>query len=328
MRLSVLFLLVLALAAIGTSMAAWGIMYGTAYGRVSSMASGFTSLAQDSFGRFGSFVSDLLRGNAALVDAILAAQVRSDVNRTEETKVQMAHTVTVLVNFSSNLTDQTQIQTTKVMNFYGVTVDNIAVTFQVTARLLAQEIRRDVLAQGTLSVNAVAASTATTLRRFARPVSVGTLDLSRSPTAAVAAADCALLDDICDVADALAPFSFTVTSAAGRVYNCSTLDGATVSHTQTSGGAYNEYRLRWPPYNASVPDAARRPMRQRCAAEAPDVEVVGLNCSVPQCGTDPRDAAWYRAAASCPTCGYTSAVQGGPSGVPRLLVTLPLLNAS
>lgn len=37
-----------------------------------------------------------LRGNAALVDAILAAQRRSGVNRTEATKAQMTTTINVL----------------------------------------------------------------------------------------------------------------------------------------------------------------------------------------------------------------------------------------
>eukprot|EP00667_Euglena_gracilis_P030182 EG_transcript_41385 len=145
MRLSVLFLSVLALAAIVTSMAAWGIMYGTAYDRVSSMSSGFTALTQEGFGQFGAFVSDLLWGNAALVDAILDAQRRAGVNRTEETKAQLTQIVNVL-----------------------------------TSGLLSQEIRRNLLLAVTFSTNALTAPTAIAVQRFGRLVGAGTLALSRS----------------------------------------------------------------------------------------------------------------------------------------------------
>eukprot|EP00667_Euglena_gracilis_P001231 EG_transcript_1231 len=327
MRLSVLFLSALALAVIVTSMAAWGIMYGTAYDRVSSMSSGFTALTQDGFGKFGGFVSDLLRGNAALVDAILEAQRRSGVNRTEATTAQLTNTVNVLVNFSSNLTDQTQIETTRVMNLYGMTVENIANTFQWTAALLVQEIRRDLLLAATFSTDTLTAPTAFTVPRFKQMVGTGTLALSRSPTVDVGPEDCAVLDAMCDIADVLAPFLFTVTSATGRSYGCSTLGGAWVSYTVVRGGAYDEFRLRWSPYNSSVPNDARKMMKQRCLLESPDTEVVGLNCSVPQCGADQRRTEWYQANVNCSTCGFASQVYNS-SGIARLHTTLPLFNYS
>eukprot|EP00667_Euglena_gracilis_P032368 EG_transcript_49488 len=130
MRLCVLFLAVLALSAIVTSMAAWGITYGTSYSRVTTMAAHFTGLAQGSFAGFGSFVTDLLGGNAALVDAILLAQKTSGVQRTEQTKAQMLQTIGMLVNYTTNSTDQTQQQMDEVVDAFGDLMDTVVAEFK------------------------------------------------------------------------------------------------------------------------------------------------------------------------------------------------------
>lgn len=61
------------------------------------------------------------------------------------------------VNFSSNLTDQTQLQTTHVVKTYGTIVDVIALTFQSHAYLLVNQIHQDLLAARAMDLGCVAA---------------------------------------------------------------------------------------------------------------------------------------------------------------------------
>eukprot|EP00667_Euglena_gracilis_P034331 EG_transcript_59156 len=104
MRLSFIFLTVLAASVLMTALAAWGITYGTSYSRVTTMASEFTLLSFGVLDEFGTFVADVIRGNSELVNTILAQQRASGTARMQQTKADMISTIGTLVNYTTNAT--------------------------------------------------------------------------------------------------------------------------------------------------------------------------------------------------------------------------------
>eukprot|EP00667_Euglena_gracilis_P030768 EG_transcript_43260 len=142
MRLAVIFLTVLALSAIVTSMAAWGISYGTSYYRVSTMAAQFSTLSQSSLAAFGSFVHTMLNDNSALVGAILDTQKASGYNRTEQVKESMVQTMDVLVNYTANVSGRFQEQMDGVMGMFDGLMDAVVAQFKDLATGYVAQIRR------------------------------------------------------------------------------------------------------------------------------------------------------------------------------------------
>eukprot|EP00667_Euglena_gracilis_P035110 EG_transcript_63513 len=102
MRLSLIFLGVLATSVLVTALAAWGIVYGTSYGRVSTMSSEFTTLANAVLGEFSSFVEDLIQGNADLVNSILTQQRTTGTAMLQRTNTDTVAAIGTLVNYSTN----------------------------------------------------------------------------------------------------------------------------------------------------------------------------------------------------------------------------------
>eukprot|EP00667_Euglena_gracilis_P019819 EG_transcript_21294 len=294
MRLAVLFLTVLALAAIVTSLAAFGISYGTSYEQVSTMASQFTSISQAGIEGFTSFVSTLLRSNAALVDTLLEAQEAAGANRTAQTKAQVVRTIGALVNYTANSTEQTQQQMEAVVDTFGHLMDNVVTGFRGLASGYVAQIRLDSAARGLVSMFSLVTTMTTAMQSVQQLIDLGVLDLSRAPTDPISAADCTVLAAVCGSSAAFFGVSMSVASATGRYYSCSAQDGALVSVRNASGGVYNESFLRW---RSSSPIVVPASMRQRCLAETPVVQLVGAGCSPAnscQCGADPRCTPWYR----------------------------------
>eukprot|EP00667_Euglena_gracilis_P002318 EG_transcript_2318 len=327
MRLCVLFLFVLALSAIVTSMAAWGITYGTSYNRVSTMAADFTALAQESFTGFGTFVSSLLDGNAALVDAILEAQERSGAQRTEQTKAQMMRTIGVLVNYTTNSTDQTQQQMDEVVDTFGDLMGTVVAEFKGLASKYMAQVRADLAAKGSTSISTAEAASAGAKQRLQQLLNLGLLDLSRLPSDPVGLPDCTLLGVLCDAAADVGGLPLALTSATGRYYSCGTQDGASVNFANVSGGFYSEARLNWPTYTAGTPTAARKSVKQRCLTESPVQVPVAANCPLPrscQCGKDQRCALWYQPHQNDTATRYLAAMYSDPTL--KLHSTMSLLN--
>eukprot|EP00667_Euglena_gracilis_P010837 EG_transcript_11047 len=294
------------------------------------MASQFTTLAQGSFQQFGSFVNGLLQGNAALVDGILAAQEQSGSNRTEQTKAQMVRTIGILVNYTTNSTDQTQQQMDEVMDTFGALMGTVVADFKGLSSNYVAQLRSDLAAKGTTAISTSSTNEANAKLRFQRLVNLGLLDLARPNTDPIGVQDCTLLGVICDTADEFSPIPFTLISSTGRFYTCST-DGAGVSKITYSGGFYNWSRLKWSSYASSVPTSQRLSYKQRCLSESPVETVVGLNCPQPlscRCGADQRCTAWYQPYVNTSAAYFLSNVYPDASGNPRLHTTLSLLNTS
>eukprot|EP00667_Euglena_gracilis_P001677 EG_transcript_1676 len=330
MRLSVLFLGLLALSTIITSMAAWGITFGNSYSQVSGMASQFTTLARGSMACFGTFVDRLLGANAGLVDAVLAAQERSGLNRTGQTKAQLARTVGVLVNYTAESTAETQQQMDDAMATFGILMGTVVADFKGLASSYMTQVRAALAAKGSASVAATELAAAAAKRRLQQLVDLGVLDLSRTPTDPVGEQDCTLLGLLCDVASEFYYIPFSVTSATGRHYLCGSFDGAVVTTVSVANGLYNETRRVWYPYPLSFPSWARRTTKQRCLAENPVLIVTGRDCPLPQscrCGADMRCSQWYTQFANATVASFTSGMYQDWMGI-RLHNSMPLLNAS
>eukprot|EP00667_Euglena_gracilis_P001114 EG_transcript_1113 len=299
MRLSVIFLVVLAGSAILISMAAWGITFGTSFEKVTAMAQDFTGLANESLGTFASFVSDVLRANAQQVDGLLALQRQSGYNRTEQTKAKVAQTIGTLVNYTTNATDQIQLQMQDVVGTFAGLMSSVVSDFRQMASGSAAQIRRDLATTASLTMMGEVQKVDVMLRRMQWLVDLRLLNVSRAPTDPVGGPDCMVLSLLCSEAqEQFVPSNVVLlASARGRLYSCGVEDGATVSVLSTSGGRYNESHWTWPPYAPTVPASARKSIVDRCLTEPPAVEVVGLNCPQPQgcqCGADPRCAPWFR----------------------------------
>eukprot|EP00667_Euglena_gracilis_P001109 EG_transcript_1109 len=322
MRLVVVFFVVLAAAAIITSMAAWGITYGTSYDRVSTMASQFTALAQASFIGFGSFIADLLRSNAALVDAILEAQEASGQNRTQQTQVQMAQTIGILVNYTTNSTQQTQRQVGGVVSAFDALMATVVTEFRGMADMYVARIRRDVSARLMAMQSSYVVTEFALMKNVQHLIDLGLLDLSRAPTDPVNVEDCNLLALLCDTSNDFYGLEFSISSVTGRYYVCSQLDGAAVSTRNYSGGVYNESLWRWLPSSSTVP------MKKRCLSEVPAVEPVGLGCSPAQscrCGRDQRCTPWFQSLANATSSYFMYGVYDD-SGVPWVNTFFTLVN--
>eukprot|EP00667_Euglena_gracilis_P002167 EG_transcript_2170 len=305
-------------------MAAWGITYGTSYDKVSTMAVEFTGLAQANLKTFGSFVSDLLRANAALVDSILALERRATQNGTDQTTAAMAHTIGVLVNYTTNATGQSQRQMNTVVDTFGDLMDAVVTDFRSLASDYAGQVRSDLATQGSTLLVTFSNQAASVMRRLQKLIDVGLLDLSQSPDAPIGDTDCTLLAIICDGTEEFGS-DFTLATATGRRYECGLFTGATLSAISVGGGLYNETNLEWPPSGSTQP-----PMKQLCLAGPTATQAVGLNCPLPEdcgCGADPRCAPWYRLQVGTYPYHYSSNVYYD-QGIPTLHMSMPLFNSS
>eukprot|EP00667_Euglena_gracilis_P033604 EG_transcript_55477 len=110
MRLSLIFLVVLTASVLVTSLAAWGIIYGTSYSRVTTMSSEFTILAHEVLDEFGGYVTEMLQSNSILVNSILTQQKASGETGIQQIKNDMITTIGTLVNYTTNTTVQSQAQ--------------------------------------------------------------------------------------------------------------------------------------------------------------------------------------------------------------------------
>eukprot|EP00667_Euglena_gracilis_P019500 EG_transcript_20902 len=298
MRLSIIFIFVLALSVIVTSMAAWGITYGTSSDQVSSMASQFFALAHRSLDVFNFLVGDVLDGNAKLVHTLLDVQQNSSIDGMERTKAQISHDVGALVNYTTNATVQTQQLMGQVVGVFSGLIDSVVAQFKDVAASYAAQLRTD-LAEQSGGILAFGSDTIDLTKVALQSlVDIGLIDLSRAPTDPVTEADCTLLALLWNMAQLNAQTPYYLQSETGRLYMCMVSEGCMVSFLSSNGAVYNESHLYWRPYPSTVPAQAQKPTKQRCLSEPPEVVVVGLNCPLPrscQCGADRRCSEWYRA---------------------------------
>eukprot|EP00667_Euglena_gracilis_P028338 EG_transcript_35973 len=146
------------------------------------MAQDFTSLANDSLGAFASFVSDVLRCNAQLVDSLLALQRWSGYNRTEQTKAKVAQTIGTLVNYTTNATDQIQLQMQDVVNTFAALMSSVVSDFRQLASGSAAQIRRGIATTASVATLAEVESMEVLLRRLQWLVDLRLVNISRAAT--------------------------------------------------------------------------------------------------------------------------------------------------
>eukprot|EP00667_Euglena_gracilis_P000757 EG_transcript_758 len=328
MRLAVIFLGVLAASVILTSLAAWGITYGSSYDRVTTMSAEFTQLAHDVLQHFDTFVMGLLQNNSALVDDILGSERKLGDAWMQQTKAQVLQIIGNLVNYTTNTTGQSQLQMNAMVDTFAALTGSMVTEFEVVAANYASELRTELASKTSATINSVVSIIRTPgLQRFQSLYDLGLLNLSRASSDSVSLEDCVLLGAVCDAALGFGYWeSFTVVSAAGRYYSCVPGEGATLSVLVVNGSRYTQYEQTW------LPNGGSATVKQRCLAEQPVSTVVGQDCPMPQncqCGIDQRCSLWYQPLVNHSSSGLSVSVPYiGRYGVPQVTLSYPLVNSS
>eukprot|EP00667_Euglena_gracilis_P001106 EG_transcript_1105 len=298
MRLSVIFLAVLAVSVLVASLAAWGITYGTSYNRVTTMSQEFTVLSHETLSAFGSFVAALIQSNANLVNTILTQEKASGEDRMQQTKANMITAIGTLVNYTTNATVQSQAQMNGMVDTFAGLMGAVVANFRGLTNAYSTQLRAALAEKVSSIIGAMSTTRITAMQRYPVMQGLGQLNFSRAWSDPIGLDDCVTLASLCATQQELGPADQAILAlATGRYYNCSSL-GASISTIAVNGSAYNEDVLKWLPYNSSVPASTQKPMLQRCLTEAPVVQRVGQDCPlVPspgcQCGNDQRCSASY-----------------------------------
>eukprot|EP00668_Euglena_longa_P044265 GGOE01058872.1.p1 GENE.GGOE01058872.1~~GGOE01058872.1.p1 ORF type:complete len:983 (-),score=289.04 GGOE01058872.1:748-3420(-) len=212
----------------------------------------------------------------------------------EQTKNTMISTVNTLVNYTTNVTDQSQQQMSGVVDTFAGLMGTVVGNFRQLSNGYAAQLRAAMAEKATNTFSGNAMLRASTLMRFQVYQDLGILNFSVTPWDPIGPDDCMFLGTVC--AALLDEDRLGMTLTSGRYYICTPL-GASISVLSKNGSFYNEDLVTWLSYNATVPASARKPIKQRCMSELPDVvQRVGQNCPQSQncqCGNDQRCNAWY-----------------------------------
>eukprot|EP00667_Euglena_gracilis_P001593 EG_transcript_1593 len=326
MRLTFIFLAVLAASVVVTSLAAWGITYGVSYSRVTKMASEFTQLGLTLLQLFDAFVSGLLRSNSDLVNNILALERQSGDARMQQTKAQVLRIISSLVNYATNATAQSQQQMNLVVDTFANLMGTVFAEFKGVTITCASDLRSELAAKVSTFITNFVAGRTNVLLRFQSLQTLRLINLSRTSSDPVTGDDCLLLGVVCDSAMEFGIWgNVYLVTAAGRLFYCIPAEGAYISQISINGTEFTDYRQTWLPngqYN----------YRERCETETPVSVVVGQGCSLPQgcqCGADERCATWYK-----PYINYSaqqlmvSDVYIGRFDTPQVTISYPIVNKS
>eukprot|EP00667_Euglena_gracilis_P018513 EG_transcript_19669 len=327
MRLTFIFLAVLAASVIATSLAAWGITYGVSSARVTMMASEFTQLGLSLLQLFDSFVTGLLKSNSNLVNNILTLERQSGDARMQQTKAQVLHIIGGLVNYTTNATGQSQQQMNQAVDTFAALMGTVFTDFQGVTRTCAADLRSQLAAKvSTFFVNFVAGRT-NVLMRFQSLQNLRLVNLRRAATDPITADDCLLLGLVCDSALEFGVYgNVYLVTPGGRFFFCVPAQSGYISQVVINGSQYTEYRQTW------LPTSGYKYMDQ-CLATPPVSVVVGQGCALPQgcqCGLDERCSPWY-APYRNPSVGQrlmASEVFIGKYNLPQVTISYPILNAS
>eukprot|EP00667_Euglena_gracilis_P001183 EG_transcript_1182 len=298
MRLSLIFLWVLAASVLVTSLAAWGITYGTSYSRVTTMSTQFTAVAHGVLDDFGKFVTEVLQTNAGLLNSVLQQQRESGEARTQQATTAMVQVISTLVNYSTNATVQSQREMNGVVDTFSGLMGNVVGQFRNVTTLHATQLRASLAEKVSSTFMGLAVPRITSLQRYWTMQDFGVLNLGRSPYDPISQDNCLMLDVVCIASQEIGKAdNQTFTLSSGRTYLC-TNSLAWISVRSRNGSTYNEDLVMWRAYNSSVPASAQKRMMRRCMLEPPDVVLrVGVGCSLNQtcqCGYDLRCAPGYQ----------------------------------
>eukprot|EP00667_Euglena_gracilis_P000652 EG_transcript_652 len=330
MGLTLIFVAVLAVSVLATSLAAWGITYGVSSSRVSTMAAEFSRLGLGLLQLFDTFVSGLLQSNSDLVNNILALERQSGDMRMQQTRAQVLRIIGTLVNYTTNATGQSQVQMNAVVDTFAGLMGTVFADFKGVTMTCAADLRSELAGKISTFINNYVTIRANVLQRFQSLHNLGLINLSRAYDDPITADDCLLLGLVCDSAREFgADGSMYLTTAGGRVIYCYLSNTAYITQLVVNGSQYTEYRQTWP--------ALMSNNRQQCLTTKPTPVVVSQGCSQPQncrCGADERCAPWYTpyrnysAPGSSASGVLVSEPFIGKLGFLQLTISYPIVNES
>eukprot|EP00667_Euglena_gracilis_P000565 EG_transcript_565 len=331
MRLTFIFVAVLAASVSLTSLAAWGITYGVSSARVTTMASEFTQLGLDLLQLFDSFVSGLLKGNSELVNDILALERQSGDARMQQTKAQVLRIIGALLNYTNNTTGQSQTQMNAMVDTFSGLMGTVFGDFQGVTVACASDLRAELAGKVSTYLNNFVTSRTNVIERFQSLQSHGLVNLSRAYADPITADDCLLLGLVCDSALEFGAYgSMYMTTAGGRLFYCLPAATAFITQLVVNGSQYTEYRQTW------QPDGSYNYQRQ-CLTKKPVPVALSQGCSLPQdcqCGADQRCLPWYAPYRNGSQHLTTSSVRisdvyyGGLYNLLQVTISYPILDTS
>eukprot|EP00667_Euglena_gracilis_P000575 EG_transcript_575 len=328
MRLTLIFVAVLAVSVIVTSLAAWGITYGVSSARVTTMASEFTQSGLGLLQLFDAFVSGLLKSNSALVNNILALERQSGDARMLQTKAQVLSIIGALVNYTTNATDLSQHQMNQVVDTFAGLMGVVFTDFKGVTMTCASDLRSELAGKVSTFLNNFVTGRTNVLQRFQSLQNLGLINLVPAFADPITSDDCLLLGIVCDSAMEFGVWGTAyLTTTGGRLYYCIPAQGAYLTQLVANGSQYAEYRQTW------LPDGTYR-YKQQCLATQPVAVAVSRGCPLPQscqCGAaDERCQPWFT-----PYRNYTggqsllvSEVYKGKFNLPQVTISYPILNTS
>eukprot|EP00667_Euglena_gracilis_P004260 EG_transcript_4282 len=302
MRLSVVFVITLAISVVVSATATWGLTYSTSYGELRDMASGFVGLATAATGDFSRLVRQLISDSSVLVAGILDTEYARSTAQLNETGQQFLQSTLDLMARAKNTTVQTQELLMALATSFGSFMGTVITDFKLVGTDYASQLRTESASRTQSMFSSMLQERILAIQRQARLYDLGLMDLSRRADQPLDNATCNLLGVLC-AASAELQQNIYLGAENGDDLLCDMNSVAAILYKQPAGpGAENAIFYQWPPYRSSLTSLDFAAYRQSCVAGS-NSTFMNVTCAngtameYPdcrgECGFDPRCRAWY-----------------------------------
>eukprot|EP00667_Euglena_gracilis_P001806 EG_transcript_1808 len=302
MRLSVIFVLTLAISVILSSCATWALTYSTSYDELQSMASGFVGLAVTAVGQFRQLVSLLISDSSALVSDLLSTQYNRSMVQMNETEQELLQTTLQLMNQTRNATTQSQTLVAALVVSFGSFMRSAIAAFTAVGTSDAAGLRQESALRAKLIFNDLIQNAATAIKRTADLYAMGMVNLSRPMEAPLDDGSCTLMGSLCFAGYEMG-VDLYIGTAGGPSISCYLSSSASNRLVQRGPTADNYTIVNFVPYIPTAPGANFTQWKQPCLTDNPirrrtSVCPKGVGMAYPNycngtCGYDARCRPWY-----------------------------------
>eukprot|EP00667_Euglena_gracilis_P002777 EG_transcript_2783 len=299
MRLSVVFVLTLAVSVIVSATATWGLTYSTSYGELRDMASGFVGLATVSVADFAQLVRRLIGDSSALVSSILDTEYLRSVAQLNATGQEFLSSTLDLMARAKNSTTQAQGLVTALVISFGRFMGTVITKFEAVGTDYASRLRTESASRTQTIFSSMLQDRILALQRQARLYEMGLLDVSRRADQPLDDGSCTLLGLLCATSAELQRDMF-IGTASGDMMLCDVTNVSYAMYKRKGAGSETVIFYQWPPYiagstnftawkEACLAGSTSTFMNETCA-DGTQMEFPSCNGT---CGYDPRCRTWY-----------------------------------
>eukprot|EP00667_Euglena_gracilis_P029221 EG_transcript_38383 len=143
MRLSVVFVITLAISVIVSSTATWGLTYSTSYGELRDMARGFVGLATGATEDFTQLVWQLISDSNTLASSILDSEYIRSTAQLNETGQEFLQSTLDLMARAKNTIMQAQGLVTALVVTFGQFMASVIAQFRLVGTDYASQLRTE-----------------------------------------------------------------------------------------------------------------------------------------------------------------------------------------